>query len=177
MILQLDNAILNWIHTALRCDLLDWAMPYITALGNKGLLWILLGLILLLIKKHRKTAVTLAFSLLLCLFIGNMVLKPLVARIRPFEANGIETLLIEQPTDFSFPSGHTMSSFAAAGVLMTADKKLGIPALALAALIAFSRLYLYVHYPSDVLAGMALGIAISFFAQKICQSKFTKKNS
>lgn len=97
-----------------------------------------------------------------CAVIGNLILKNLVARSRPFFFNTAVDLLISVPTDYSFPSGHTMSSFTAAVILYHADKRLGIPALILAFLIAFSRLYLYVHFPSDVIAGALIGIAIGF---------------
>jgi undecaprenyl-diphosphatase len=73
-------------------------------------------------------------------------------------------LLIEAPTDYSFPSGHTIASFEAATVLLIRHKKWGIMAMVLAVLIAFSRLYLYVHYPTDVLSSIVLGIGIAFAA-------------
>ena len=108
--------------------------------------------------------VELLAALLIVLVVCNLTLKPLVDRTRPFAANGFEGLLIAAPTDPSFPSGHTASSFAAAAAWFRRDKRWGSAALVLAALIAFSRLYLYVHYPSDVLAGAALGIAAAFLA-------------
>lgn len=92
--------------------------------------------------------------------VGNLILKNLVARSRPFSLNTTVNLLISAPTDYSFPSGHTMASFVAAMILYHTDKRLGIPALMLAFLIAFSRLYLYVHFPSDVIAGALIGAAI-----------------
>ena len=91
--------------------------------------------------------------------IGSAVLKPLIGRIRPFEANGFKNLLISAPKDYSFPSGHTAASFAAALVLFHRSRKLGAAAWITALLIAFSRLYLYVHYPTDVLAGCLSGAA------------------
>jgi undecaprenyl-diphosphatase len=100
-------------------------------------------------------------SLLLCFLLGNLLLKPLVGRIRPCDIHSSIPLLIARPTDYSFPSGHTMSSFAAANIIFHANVELGIAAYILALLIAFSRLYLYVHYPSDVLAGMILGLFVS----------------
>jgi undecaprenyl-diphosphatase len=101
------------------------------------------------------------FSLILCFIIGNLSLKPLVARVRPFDAKPLlDTLLIRPPTDFSFPSGHTMCSFAAGVIIFYMNKKIGIFALILSSFIGFSRLYLYVHYPSDVFCGMAIGILL-----------------
>ena len=99
-------------------------------------------------------------ALLVDLVICNGILKPLVHRIRPFDVRtGIE-LLVKRPTDFSFPSGHTAASFASVMALYLAgEKKIWISSLGLAVLIAFSRLYLYVHYPTDVLGGVVAGLA------------------
>lgn len=179
-ILKYDNAILDFIQTYMRNDLLDFILPYLTKLGNGGILWIIVAIAFLISKKYRINGIKLAISLLLCLLIGNITLKPLIARIRPFDINtGIE-LLISRPTDFSFPSGHTMSSFAAAVIIYNANKKMGVASLILAALIAFSRLYLYVHFPSDILAGMVIGTAISFtvikFVDRIVNLRKSKTN-
>ena len=107
-----------------------------------------------------------ALALLGSLIINNLILKNLIARIRPYEIiNGLVPL-IEKPTDYSFPSGHTGSSFAAACILYRKlPKRFGIPALILAILIGFSRLYLGVHYPSDVLCGIISGVGISYAAE------------
>lgn len=139
-------------------------MPFITKLGDNGLMWIILAIIFIVFKKHRTDGVTMLLALLLCVLIGNIGLKPLIARARPFTLNTEITLLIPSPTDFSFPSGHTMSSFAAATVVFCKDRRMGIGAVILAAAIAFSRLYLYVHYPSDVLGGAIIGIMLGLIA-------------
>lgn len=107
----------------------------------------------------------LALDVLLC----NVMLKPLVGRMRPFTVNTGMELLINAPKDFSFPSGHTAASFAAAFALLFVKNKLWIPSMILASLIAFSRLYLYVHYPTDVLAGILLGLIVSVAANVICR--------
>lgn len=103
-------------------------------------------------------------ALVLGLILGNGVLKNLFQRVRPYDLENalVQVPLIAKPGDWSFPSGHTLASFEAATVLMIRDKRFGIPALILACLIAFSRLYLYVHFPSDVLAGAILGIFFGF---------------
>ena len=106
-------------------------------------------------------------ALLLMLIIGNLTLKPLVARIRPYEFAHHVRLIIDTPTDFSFPSGHTFASFASAVSIFLFHKKEGFIALTLAALIAFSRLYLYVHFPTDILAGIILGIIVAFISRAI----------
>jgi undecaprenyl-diphosphatase len=147
-------------------------MPLITVLGNGGIFWILLSVTFMLIPKYRKAGFSMAIALLMGLLICNLSLKPLVARIRPYDfqlqnfGKSIP-LLIAAPHDYSFPSGHTIASFEAAVALLIRDRKLGMGALALAVLIAFSRLYLYVHYPTDVLASVVLGTLLAFIGTGI----------
>lgn len=168
LIHKIDDNVLNFIQEHLKNSFMDTIMPVITSLGNSGIVWILITIVLIAIKRYRKYGYMLALALIITLVVGNITLKPLVARIRPFDANDLKNiLLIEAPTDYSFPSGHTMSSFAAAIVLIYMDKKIGIIAMILAVLIAFSRLYLYVHYPSDVLAGMILGFLSAIISIKL----------
>ncbi len=167
MITRLDTAILLWIHEHLAHPVADAVMAFITRLGDAGFCWILLALVLLCIPKTRKAGAAIAIALTLTLLIGNLALKPLVARVRPFLANPSFALIIAPPSGFSFPSGHTMASFASACALLGYSKRAGFAALALAVLIAFSRLYLLVHYPTDVLAGAVIGAAIGFLAVKI----------
>lgn len=169
-----DLPILEWIAENLRCAVLDTLMPIITLLGDAGIFWIALALVLLCTRKYRKTGAAMGVALVLGLLICNVTMKPLVARIRPYDyqlehfGKTIQ-LLIAAPTDYSFPSGHTLASFEGAVVLTLYNKKLGIPALILASLIAFSRLYLYVHYPTDVLAALVMGVAIAFLAKYITE--------
>ena len=162
-----DLPILDWIAQHLWCPALDAIMPAITHLGDAGAAWILWAAILLLLPKHRKAGFTMALALLIGLLVCNATLKPLVARMRPFDYQLLHfgkriPLLIPAPTDFSFPSGHTNASFAAATALLLNNRKLGVPAMILASLIAFSRLYLYVHYPTDVLASVAIGSCVAY---------------
>lgn len=175
MIMNVDFLILDFIKEYLKNPVFDFLMPKITALGNGGIIWIISAIVLLSIPKYRKGGVALTIGLLAGLLIGNLTLKPLIARTRPFDlVEGIE-LLIAAPTDFSFPSGHTLSSFIAATILAMIDKRFGYVAIPLAALIAFSRMYLYVHYPSDILGGIVLAAIIStviyfiFFRKKSSQ--------
>lgn len=163
LIKLIDNAILEFIRANMSNRILDKIMIYITMLGNGGFIWIIAAIIFLMSKKYRKDGLLLACSLLLCVLIGNITLKPFVARMRPSDINMAIPLLIPRPTDFSFPSGHTMSSFAASTVIFHANNKMGVVAFVLAILIAFSRLYLYVHYPSDVVAAIIIGVLISVF--------------
>ena len=161
LIQNIDNAVLEYIRTHMSSGILDQTMPFITRLGSGALIWIVVALVFLVSKKYRKDGLILISSLLLCGLIGNIILKPWIARIRPFDVNTAIQLLIAKPTDFSFPSGHTMTSFASATVIFHTNRSMGIAAFVLAALIAFSRLYLYVHYPSDIIAGILIGVLIS----------------
>lgn len=143
----------------MRTPIGDAAVPFITKLGDAGMIWILLSVVLLLIPRTRKSGVVLAAALCVDVFLCNGMLKNLFRRIRPCDVNTSIQLLVARPDDFSFPSGHTAASFAAvAALILAGERKLWIPALALAVFIAFSRLYLYVHYPTDILGGIAVGI-------------------
>ena len=166
---QFDLPILDWIAEHLWCPFLDGVMPFVTHLGDGGILWIALAVILLCLPKYRKTGFAMSAALLMGLLICNLWLKPWIGRLRPFDYqlqcyNRLIPLLIEAPTDYSFPSGHTIASFEAATVLLIRHKKWGIMAMVLAVLIAFSRLYLYVHYPTDVLSSIVLGTTIGIIA-------------
>lgn len=161
-----DNLVLDFIQT-MRTPVLDKIMVYLTLLGDKGVLWIICALVMLALKKYRKIGIALVISLFFCFFIGNIWLKPLIARPRPFETNNFINLLITAPKDFSFPSGHTMASFAGSFTILSFDKKIGIVFLLLAIFISFSRLYLYVHYFTDILGGIVIGIIIGKIAVKI----------
>ena len=162
-----DLPILNWIMANLWCPFLDAVMPVITVLGDAGIFWIALAAVFLLLPKHRKMGLSMGVALMMGLVICNMILKPVVGRIRPYDYQ-LEffqktiPLLIERQHDFSFPSGHTIASFEAAVAMLICNKKLGIPAMILAVLIAFSRMYLYVHYPTDVIASVILGTGLAF---------------
>jgi len=161
MIMNFDFLILDFIQEYIKNPVFDFIMPKVTVLGNAGIIWIITAIVLLLIPKYRKSGAALATGLVACLLLGNIVLKPLVARVRPFDVIEGVKLLIAAPTDFSFPSGHTYSSVVGASVLTMADKRFGYVAIPLAVIIAFSRLYLYVHYPTDILGGIILGGVIS----------------
>lgn len=165
-LLHLDLNLLLWIQDNLRTPFLTPLFVFITTLGNGGMLWILLSIGLMLPKKTRKTGLMCMAALCLSFFVNNLLLKNLVERMRPFDAYQTVIPLIAKPTDYSFPSGHTAASFACAGVLARyLPRRFGIPAVFLAALIAFSRLYLGVHYPSDVMAGMISGILVGYVAE------------
>ncbi len=161
-----DLPILDWIQANLKNGFLNMVMPIITMFGDGGIFWIACAVILLCIPKTRKTGLGMAFALIMGLVVCNITLKPLVGRIRPYDFQEqlgvVIPLLTERMHDYSFPSGHTIASFEAATVLLINNKKLGIPAMILAVLIAFSRLYLYVHYPTDVIFSVFAGILFAF---------------
>lgn len=160
-LLEMDGQLLLWLKEAFAHPVLDRLMIFISALGDSGFCWIALGILFLLLGVKRKVwrqrgallLLSLAVDALLC----NVLLKPLVGRTRPYELLGYE-LLIPPMNDPSFPSGHTAASFAAATALFAMNRRWGIAAYVFAAVMGFSRLYLGVHFPTDVLAGAAVGI-------------------
>lgn len=166
--------LLNWMQNHLRSGVMDTVMPVVTFLGNGGWFWIVLTLLGFIPKRTRKYAHVAAIALLLCLICGNLILKPLIARTRPYDIQQI-ALLVKAPTDYSFPSGHTQASFAVATSIFMWKKRFGIPALLLAACIAFSRMYLFVHYPTDVLAGIFFGVSFAFIGLFIANRLFRNK--
>lgn len=158
---SLDNSVLLFIKDNMHSFAMDRAMIFFTSIGNSGLIWIFAAIILLISKKHRKTGIVLAISLILGAVLGEAIIKNIVQRPRPCVNIPAADMLIAKPLSYSFPSGHTTSSFAAAGVLAKYYRGYAPWFFIMAAIIAFSRLYLYVHYPSDVLAGIILGILCS----------------
>ena len=174
-----DLPILDWIAANIWCPVLDVAMPIITMFGDAGIFWIAVSVLLMITKKHRKTGIGMALALIMGLLVCNIWLKPTVARIRPYDFQ-MEYFMKEIPLlagtmhDFSFPSGHTIASFEAAVVILLNNKKLGIPAMILAILIAFSRLYLYVHYPTDVIFSVLLGTIFSFIGNYLAPKVMDK---
>lgn len=164
-ITSLDGNILLWIQENIRMDFLDPLVIFITSLGNAGAIWIGATVLMLCFPKSRKVGILAAAALLTSFVINNLIIKNLVARPRPWvDVEGLR-ILISKPADYSFPSGHTSSSFAAAVVIyknrLNGYSQIGIAALFLALGIGLSRLYLGVHYPSDVLCGAVSGIVIA----------------
>lgn len=161
VIQNFDFSILNWIQEFVRNDALDRIVPYVTSLGNAGILWIVLALTCLAVRRWRRCGITMAAALIAGLLVGNLLLKLLIARERPCWISPPEVMLIPIPRDYSFPSCHTLSSFGASVTLLHYSKRAGIPAVIAAGIIALTRLYLYVHFPTDVLVGMLLGTGIA----------------
>ena len=177
MLQQIDLSILLWIQENLRVDFMNGFWKAVTFLGNGGWFWIMLGLLLLFWKKTRPVGGTILLALVIGALITNLGLKNLVARVRPYDFSDQVRLLVAPQLDYSFPSGHTCASFAAAVVCWKClPRRYGLFALVLAALIAFSRLYVGVHYPSDVIGGFLIGIFAGTAACRITGKKFLRQN-
>ncbi len=159
--------IMKAVHNLVQCDFMDFFMTAISKIGNGGAVWIVMALILLSMKKYRRLGLEIAVGLIAGLILGNIVLKNLIARPRPCWIFDNIDMLIAIPKDFSFPSGHTLASFTSAFILLAADKQMGIPALIVAILMALSRIYLFVHFPTDILGGIALSFIIFIILKKI----------
>lgn len=170
-----DNNILLFIHNNLLNPIADFLLPIITKLGSDGAIWILLSLILISMKKYRKYGFMILLSLVIYLIVGSKIIKPLVARPRPFMELDFIKLIVDKPSGYSFPSGHSMSAFSAATILMFMNKKIGITGIILASIIAFSRVYLFVHYPSDVIAGAVLGVIAGILSYKLVNYLYKTK--
>jgi undecaprenyl-diphosphatase len=173
---SMDYNLLMQIHNLTQNSFLDSVMPYISAVGDLGAIWIVFSLILLANKKYRTVGIMCLAALLLTTTIGEGVLKNLLQRPRPFVQYPSIQILIPKPPSFSFPSGHTASSFAAAWILSRNLKKAALPAYILAVAIAFSRLYLMVHYPSDILGGVLLGTVCAICAELLMKKYWIKKS-
>lgn len=155
----------------LQTDWLDWFMILVTRLGDKGFLWMVIAICFLLFRKTRNCGILMIVSMALCFLFGNLVLKNLFARERPFMYAPEIILKISAPKDYSFPSGHTMNSFSAASVIYFHYKKIGMIAMGMAMLIAFSRMYLFVHFPTDILGGILVGSGIAFYTVKMTRKR------
>ena len=169
----LELGILDLIQK-IRCPLLDFIMKYITHLGDGGLIWILIGVSLFIFKKTRKVGLMILVGLVFHLVLLNHGLKPLVHRIRPCYLKEID-MLIKKPTDYSFPSGHTAAGCIAIMVFyLSKYQKAFIVSLILTIIIAFSRMYLYVHYPTDILVGALLGLLFGYIGFKLVNYFYNK---
>lgn len=151
---------LNGIQQFWICKPLNYLFSAITPTGVVTFLWITVGLMMAFSKKYRRTGIIMLFALSMGTILGTKIIKPIVCRIRPFAQIGFSTY-ITPPHGFSFPSGHTLSSTISAFCVYKADRRAGLFAIVCATLIAFSRMYFYVHFPSDILAGFFIGCIIS----------------
>lgn len=176
-ITSIDISILNFIRENLTNRPMDMIMTTITRLGDGGLIWIGLTLIFIISKKYRLMGKVSALAMAINGILVNLILKPLIARPRPFDLISGTHIIIGKPRDFSFPSGHTSVAFAFlfAVIFFSKSKILKVLASILAILMGFSRLYLYVHYPSDVLVGAILGGLCGLLAKNIYEKGHLEK--
>jgi undecaprenyl-diphosphatase len=162
---KFDFQILFFIKDHIRCDFLNVVVPFYTTLGDDGIIWIIMGLILLVPKKTRKCGIMVLATLLVMLVVNNIVLKNLIARARPYatypELVSDLADIIHIPKSYSFPSGHTVSAMAVAFTVLSQHKKLGLVTIILAFLMGLSRLYVGVHFPTDVYGGIIVAALIS----------------
>lgn len=171
-----ELSVLHWFES-IHNPVLNPVMKVITMLGDAGIFWIALSVIFLFFNKTRKAGIAMAISLVLSVIFTNLIIKNIADRIRPFviDPTLLKDMLVKLPKDSSFPSGHTSASFAAATAFFVTNKKWGIPCLVLASLIAISRLYLTVHFPTDVIAGVILGVIYGIAAYFIMSRLIFKK--
>lgn len=183
-LLSFDLSVFQWIQS-IQNGFLDTLMVGITTLGNAGAIFIVLGFVLLFTKKYRKAGLAVLAALIVMLLCSDLFLKEFFARVRPFnlfESNpekyavwGTDYVfpnLVYKPSSYSFPSGHTASAFAAAFALLWHNRKLGIPTTIFAAIMGFSRIYVQVHYCTDVIAGVVAGAICALIAVLIVRFLF-----
>ncbi|WP_458407035.1 phosphatase PAP2 family protein [Anaerotignum sp.] len=173
-LLELDGRLLLWLKETFSHPILDEIMIFVSRLGNKGFIWIAIGILFLLFglknKKWRSRGFLVLFSLAVNFLACNVILKPLIDRTRPYYVLGYDPI-IPPVGDPSFPSGHTAASFAAATAIYAINRKWGIAAYIFAAVMGFSRLYLGVHFPTDVLGGAILGTVMAKLVIKLTAKK------
>lgn len=166
MLTQIDINIMECIRQNMTSPLTDKVMTAVTHMGDHGILWIGICIILMAVPKTRKSGFALAIAMIAGLVICNLLMKNIIARPRPFVAYDFP-IIINPPMGYSFPSGHSSNSFIAATVIALRHRKVAIPAYIIATLIAFSRVYLCVHYPSDVIVGAVIGMGIGFVTVRL----------
>lgn len=167
MITAIDFRILNLIQRKMRCRTLDFIMPKISMAGNFGIVWILSAVLFMASKNYEDVGEKIIYGLSMGVIFGNLLLKHIFSRPRPFQVDKTKELIIKAPQDYSFPSGHTLASVISACVLINTNVLFGTIAIILCLLILFSRMYLFVHYPSDIAGGIILGIIISEIVLRI----------
>ncbi|OAA90292.1 phosphatase PAP2 family protein [Clostridium ljungdahlii] len=170
-----DNYILFSIKKYVQNKYLDMLMPIVTNMGNLGIVWIIIAIILILDKPYRIIGSVVILTLIVSTIAGEGIVKHIVRRTRPCNQQNSLNMLISKPISYSFPSGHTLSSFAAAEVLSMYFTEYKLIFIGIAFLIALSRMYLYVHYPTDVIAGVILGILCSKLIFIILQEGLMEK--
>ena len=156
--------ILDYIQLNMKSEIMDCIMVIWSYLGHLSFIWILITFILLICKKTRRIGIACVIGFVLCLIIANGIIKPIVGRIRPYDINTTITLLTAKEIDYSFPSGHTVYAMCYAAIFFRKNKIVGTVTFVFAAIMGFSRLYLYMHFPTDVIFGAILGIVIGIYS-------------
>lgn len=176
MLTNMDGNLLVWIQENVRVEFLNGFWEFVTSLADGGILWIILGVSALIFKRTRPVGIAMLLALIINHVATNVILKDIFQRPRPFVTFSEIIPLIDKPGSFSFPSGHTSTSFAAAFAIffMEKSKKYAIPGIVIAAMIGFSRMYVGVHYPGDILGGIVVGILSAFVASIIVKKVGTK---
>ncbi|CDZ74250.1 PAP2 (type 2 phosphatidic acid phosphatase) family protein [Peptoniphilus sp. ING2-D1G] len=144
-------------------------------LGTGGIFFVIIGIVMILNKKTRLMGIHVLISLGLCLILGNLLLKPTIGRVRPYVKFN-RAIIVEPLKDFSFPSGHTYSAFSTAFSINYYDEELGKFMMFVGAVMGFTRMYLYVHYPTDILGGVVLGYICAKIADLILKQINVKKS-
>lgn len=170
-----EFAVLDFIQNNIANPVLDFVAVFISSLGAMGIFWAVLSLALLISKKTRRLGIAMTIAVVLVFIVGNLILKPMIARVRPYDINNAINLLVAKERDYSFPSGHTYLAFSCATVIFMHNKKVGTFFIAFAVLMGLSRLYLYVHFPTDVICGAVLGIAVGIAAHFIEKKLYSIK--
>lgn len=170
-----DFSILDGIRQSLTCPFLDGLSVFLHYFASWGIIWIVLGIVLLFFRKTRATGIILLAALALGFLVGDVALKHIVQRPRPFLVNPGVNLLIPPPSGSSFPSTHSTLAAAAATVLLAKKRSLGIIVAVIAVCLAFSRLYLYVHFPTDVVCGLILGVLCGVAALSVARAAKLEK--
>ncbi|MFL8952115.1 phosphatase PAP2 family protein [Helcococcus kunzii] len=164
---KIDFSILKFIQENFKSPFMDKLMVFFTSIGDMAVVWIAISIIFLLIKKRRNTGIKIILGLIVVAILGNLIFKNIFSRLRPFWVDETIKVIITKPVGYSFPSGHTFSSFAAATIIFLDNKKLGYFSFLLATLISFSRAYLFVHFPTDIFVGMLLGVLLGVIINKL----------
>lgn len=172
---KFDNYILCLIKKYVQNEYLDILMPIITSMGNLGAIWIIIAAIISLDGTHRLIGFVVIFTLIISTILGEGIIKNIVRRVRPCNVYNNGSLLISKPLSYSFPSGHTLSSFAVSEMLFIYYPEYRFIFMTIAVLIALSRIYLYVHYPTDIIAGIILGTLCSKFILIVLEAGYIQK--
>ena len=170
-----DFGILDFIRENMTCPFMDILMGIFTRVGNYGILWIAIAVIMMFSKKYRRTGIIMAVGLVIMLITGNLLMKNLIARDRPFIQRPETWLAIAQPFGYSFPSGHSFSSFTSAAILSRRGKWWAVFSILTAVFIAFSRLYFYVHFPTDVICGCIFGLILGSAVYSVLDKRLEEK--